>query len=213
MSTLAFVDTETTGLDPHRHEIWEVGLILRHGTTLDDGTTSWGPDEGYLWQLPVNLAAADLIALNIGRYGERRHPAAGDPRERERALVGRQQLQPVPPVRLADDDLAAWADLFMHLTWGAHLVGAVPDFDARRLGDLLLRHGSTPAWHYHLVDVETLVAGKLGVTPPWRSDDLSTALGVPPPDETQRHTALGDAVWARNLYDAVYGTAPTDATP
>jgi len=29
MTTLAFLDTETTGLDPERHEIWEVGLILR----------------------------------------------------------------------------------------------------------------------------------------------------------------------------------------
>jgi len=26
---VCFVDTETTGLDPDRHEIWEVGLITR----------------------------------------------------------------------------------------------------------------------------------------------------------------------------------------
>jgi oligoribonuclease (3'-5' exoribonuclease) len=28
MSGLAFVDTETTGLDPDVHQIWEVGLII-----------------------------------------------------------------------------------------------------------------------------------------------------------------------------------------
>jgi oligoribonuclease (3'-5' exoribonuclease) len=26
---LAFIDTETTGLDPTRHEVWEVGLIVQ----------------------------------------------------------------------------------------------------------------------------------------------------------------------------------------
>ncbi len=41
---LAFVDTECTGLDPDRHEIWEVGLIV--------------DDEEHSWFLPVDLAKA-----------------------------------------------------------------------------------------------------------------------------------------------------------
>ena len=61
-------------------------------------------------------------------------------------------------------------------------------------------------WHYHLVDVEALAAGKLGIAPPWKSDELSAALGVTI-TEDDRHTALGDAKWAMRIYDAVMGGA------
>ena len=47
--------------------------------------------------------------------------------------------------------------------------------------------------------------GEPGIRPPWRSADLSTALGVPPPDEATRHTALGDAAWALAIYDHITG--------
>lgn len=40
MTVLAFVDTETTGLDPDRHEIWEVALIVRRPTVLGDETVA-----------------------------------------------------------------------------------------------------------------------------------------------------------------------------
>ena len=56
--TLAFIDTETTGLVPDRHTIWEVALITPAG------------DE-HVWQFPVDEMAADPFALNIGRYWER----------------------------------------------------------------------------------------------------------------------------------------------
>lgn len=65
MTTLAFIDTETTGLDPVRHEIWEVGMILRG----DD----WRRE--YVWQLPVDLGRADVIAMNIGGIRQRRTSA------------------------------------------------------------------------------------------------------------------------------------------
>lgn len=58
-AALAFVDTETTGLDPDRHEIWEVGLILRDGE---------GAEVEYEWQLPVDLGKADPVALDIGQF-------------------------------------------------------------------------------------------------------------------------------------------------
>lgn len=204
-AALAFVDTETTGLDPVRHEVWEVALILRKPGR---------PDEELLWQLPVNLARADLIALNIGRFHERRWPAAAtDPElgwrspEQAAALNGKWRRSGGDTC-VNEQDMTEWAARFMNLTWGAHIVAAVPDFDSRRLGDLLLRHGATPAWHYHLVDVETLAAGYLAgsgqasAQPPWESDDLATALGVDVAEE-DRHTALGDARMARAIYDRV----------
>jgi len=60
-------------------------------------------------------------------------------------------------------------------------------------------------------DFETLIAGFLRgqAKPvpelPWKSDDLSRLIGVEPPGEDDRHTALGDARWAQRVWDAVMG--------
>ncbi len=104
------------------------------------------------------------------------------------------------------------------LTRGAHLVGAVPNFDADVLGTRMRANGICPSWHYHLIDVEALMVGWIygGVGSgrdtglpteilarlPWKSDDLAHAVGVEI-REQDRHTALGDARWARDIYDAV----------
>lgn len=168
MVALAFVDTETTGLDPGRHQVWEVGLILR---------TDVGEDHEYQWQMRPDLNRAEAVALKIGRFYERR--------DTERA-VGYHQF----------------ATEFGELSFGAYLVGAVPSFDDAFLKDLLRHYGACPGWHYHLVDVEALAAGQLAMEPPWDSEELSKAVGVDP-EKFDRHTALGDARWARAVYDAV----------
>lgn len=176
MTKLAFVDTETTGLNPERHEIWEVALVLRedHAPETDARTST---TTEHVWQLDVDLGRADLIALNVGHFQERR--------------ASREALTYTP--HFLED--------FIDLTWGAHLVGAVPSFDAERLERLARRHGFCPGWHYHLVDVEAVAAGALGFRPPWKSEELSGSLGVAVPSGEDRHTALGDARWARDLYD------------
>jgi DNA polymerase III epsilon subunit-like protein len=168
--TVAFVDTETTGLDPERHEIWEVGLILPDGSE-------------HSWQLPVDLSRADAIALNVGQFHERRKEAWKD--------------------GYTDADwLAEFSQRFVALTRGLHLAGCVVSFDAERLAKLLRANGECPMWHYHLIDSEALVAGLLGIAPPWRSSDLSLAVGVDP-EQFDRHSALGDARWAKAMYEAV----------
>jgi len=174
--SVAFVDTETTGLDPDRHEIWEVGLIV--------------DDVEWEWWLPVDLGRADTAALKIGRYHER-----------------------IGPKLLTHHPL--FAERFAELTRGRHLVGAVPSFDEERLRKLLRSNGACPEWHYHLVDVEALAVGYLAgraqihVGPgvgglPWDSEALSLAVGVDP-DRFVRHSALGDARWAKAIYEAVMG--------
>jgi DNA polymerase III alpha subunit (gram-positive type) len=57
-----FVDTETTGLDPDRHEIWEVACIYHEGNSWIERA----------WQLPVDLGKADPMALKISKFHERR---------------------------------------------------------------------------------------------------------------------------------------------
>lgn len=175
MTRLAFVDTETTGLDPDRHEIWEVGLIIREIRDIADDLVAY-QDTEHTWQLPVDLGRADAMGLKIGRFHERRI--------REVTEVGE------------------FVDEFCYLTRGAHLVGAVISFDEERLRRLARANGACPEWHYHLVDVEALAAGYLGAEPPWDSTALSFDVGVNP-DLFDRHTALGDARWAAAIYHAV----------
>ena len=204
---LVFLDTETTSLRPDRRA-WEIGLIVRQE----------GHDEehvGFVDQADLDLGNADLISLRIGRFHERHPQASGTEGQ---GSAGRGGV-------LSEK---RWMTELEKLTRGAHLVGAVVSFDADVLGQRMRAHGICPSWHYHLIDVEALAvgyfaahAGVLGrrelgeipgpgragelrrlATPPWKSDELSAALGLMV-SEQDRHTALGDARWARDIYDAV----------
>jgi DNA polymerase III epsilon subunit-like protein len=138
VTKLTFVDLETTGLDPSRHEAWEIGLIVR-----EDASTT---DTEYLWRIKPDLTKADPTGLRIGRFYERTaglHPA----------------LSRKPGDKWADP--AKTAEELARLLDGAHMVGAVPSFDAAFLERFLRRYGQAPTWHYHLVDVEALAAGYL----------------------------------------------------
>jgi DNA polymerase III epsilon subunit-like protein len=183
-----FVDTETTGLNPRAHPIWEVAVIEADGTE-------------HLWHIAWSRAVldqAEQIALEMNgfeaRYGKIDCPMLS-PRES--------------------------AERFAELSQGLHLVGAVISFDEERLRSMhdlnLGRPEGRYPWHYHLVDVEALAIGFLAgrldmlgrtsdavyVKPPWKSDQLSEALGLIPPSEGERHTALADARWAKAIYEQV----------
>lgn len=137
-------------------------------------------DGDHHWFLPVDLGRADPYSLNIGKFYER-YPK--DYKEWTTKF-----------------DFAAQ---FSELTRGRHLVGNVISFDEERLRRLLRNNRACPGWHYHLVDVEALVAGKLGIPPPWKSPDLSAAIGVAVPTDDEMHSAERDVRWAWEMYVAV----------
>lgn len=248
MTALAFIDTETTGLDPEQHEIWEVGLIMR-SVTLPAAFESV-PEEGtedywFRWFLPVDLSRADPEGLRISGYHDR-HPHGDNAPRHEQDYT--KPVMTSNPVQIHCScgashfsDWDGWGsiagrvedpELFSHtlqlVTLGAHLAGAVVSFDEKRLEKLLRANGVLPAWHYHLIDVENLAAGWLAqwakgpcgppgsarsaenlavaaaiAKPPWDSNVLSRAIGVDP-EQFRRHTAMGDAQWARAMHDRVY---------
>lgn len=174
MSRVVFIDTETTSLRPDRRA-WDIGLLARDPSTGVDIPSQW-----FVRAEDLELDNADPFALKIGGFYER-HPQMID--ARNQAVDERSVLLQVE-----------------RITRGAHLVGAVPNFDAEVLGTRMRAHGIAPSWHYHLIDVEALAVGFLaGCTQldmtrlPWESDWL--------------HTALGDARWARAIYDRVTGGA------
>jgi oligoribonuclease (3'-5' exoribonuclease) len=188
---VVFIDTETTGLDPVKHAIWEVGLI---DAELVEHT----------WMVALTeteINNADQFAMDIGKFHER-HPQGFMTKVPDRLTPGEKGW-----AKREHSSAGAWtkdyvAKIVASLTWGHHLVGAVPSFDEERLRRLLDVFNIPHRWHYHLVDIEALAAGKLGIAPPWNSHELSAAVGV---DESlfTAHEALSDARWAKAVYDSV----------
>jgi DNA polymerase III epsilon subunit-like protein len=184
---LAFVDTETTGLDPFLHDAWEIAVIFREGDL----------DTEHVFRIEPDLTNADPKALEINRYHER--TSATDWRWTDRQKT---------------------AERLYGLLNGVVLIGSNPPFDAEMLTHLFGRYYDQPKpWHYRTIDIATLAAGYIHgsidatqypgseATPalPYRSYGLSRAVGVEPPAADVAHTALGDARWARDVYDAITG--------
>lgn len=209
MTPIAFVDTETDGLHPDR-KAWEVAVIRRDDT---------GAERTLHVMVQIDLATSDPFALRVGDfYG--RHPlgrwlATMPPDKTNRGLW---DLPPQPAASRSEHEYhevpyvaAAHAALLVaRWTHGAHIVGAVPNFDTEVFDRMLRAAGVAPAHHHHLIDVEALAVGYLrargeAVSLPWKSDDLSRAVGVEPPSDGYRHTALGDARWAMEIYDRIMG--------
>lgn len=194
MSRVVFIDTETTSLRPDRRA-WEIGLIVRD---IDVDQL----DVEYHWfidRAALDLGNADPFALKIGGFYER-HPDFADSNGTSSYSYsqGSAEISALSAVEA--------------ITRGAHLVGAVPNFDADVLGTRMRAHGIAPSWHYHLIDVEALAVGYLSarkdiadnpILLPWSSDELTSRLGLAPVPADERHTALGDARWARSIYDVV----------
>lgn len=183
--SVVYIDTETTGLDPYKHQIWDLALIDEDGNE-------------YQWFFKPDLRFADPIALDIGKYYERTSQSAA----KWEFTNGRKGHWSDPRQAL---------NLVRALTWDKHLVGAIPSFDEERLRLLFLQHGVPFKWHYHLIDIEALAVGYLAGRQedlemikelPWKSRKLYEALGVVSPVEDE-HTALSDARLAKAVYERI----------
>jgi len=171
MSDIVYVDTETTGLDPDLHRIWDVAVQ----TYEPDG--SFEVIEFTIRLTQREIQQADPRALEIGHFHE----------------------------RYSEEDASGEFGVLLTLqalTQGKYLAGNVVSFDEERLRRRMWHYGLVPGWHYHLIDVEAVAAGALSLEPPWNSEAISAALGVDLPAENLRHTAAGDADWARRIYEA-----------
>jgi hypothetical protein len=176
---IVFMDTEATGLLPD-DEVWEFAGLRRN----PDGST----EDLHLF-IEHNEGKAQRLPVPFYRDWLSRFP-------RPTSSV---------PDDAVDRMVAAWQ--IQQFTLGAHIIGAVPSFDAEKLSALMRRQGVEPKWHYHLCDIENVVVGFLAakgqlMRPPWNSEALSRAVGVDP-SRFARHTAMGDVLWVQAQWDAV----------
>lgn len=186
MTTLVYLDTETTGLNPRVHHPWEVATIVDE--------PGKAPVER-VWLLSVDLTDADPRALEIGGFWERHPQGTGEgvpsePRKTSRELA--------------------------RILAGAVVIGSNPGFDKDMLTPFLAEHGQVWAAHYRPVDVITLGAGFMYASAalpagpgdphalPFSTAAVSRRFGIDP-DAYDRHTALGDCQWVKALYEAITG--------
>lgn len=200
---IVYVDTETTRLGPRRLP-WDLALIR-----VEPDGTRWE----FQTFIDIDLSDADPFSLGIGRFYER-HPvgiwhAYGVSEETVDELMdGPPTAGARPSFMTLEQAAGAWC----RWTHGCHVIGAVPNFDTEVMGDVVRENRLIANHHYHLSDIENLIAGFLRgrlrydremtvderarvmelADLPWDSDALFAEIGVTTP-EGERHTALGDA--------------------
>jgi len=193
--TTVFLDCETLGLD-RRAPIWEFAAIRCSASAeLPPVHFTIRHDPGdWLETLPASFAAD---------YRDRYDPASAFSPQ-EASLWIADVVGAGPPLSTLEADMRAGV-----VGDAPVIAGSNPAFDMERLTDLLQANGFEPGWHYHPCDVPTLAAGWLAARGklfprPWKSDYLSAAAGINPA-LYQRHTALGDVLWTRDLYEKITG--------
>ncbi|MBP6912721.1 MAG: hypothetical protein KBB86_02185 [Candidatus Pacebacteria bacterium] len=65
---LAFIDVETTGLNPDKHELIQIGIVLADQTWEGDKVTLKHVDEIELKIKPERISDADPQALRVNGY-------------------------------------------------------------------------------------------------------------------------------------------------
>lgn len=210
---IIFVDTETTGLYVESgHEIWEWGSIrIEDWKTFEKWYWNFGL-QSIEWQRReskriVNITEAvrtnqaicwelaDPMAMQINGYFSR------DSDTHWNAIDDRK-----------------FAQLIFHETYGCSWVGAIPSFDTRMAAEFLKMNDMMPyAWHYHLIDVESMVMGHLlgredidldSLRLPMKYGDLQGLLSSGIQSlamKVGKHTAFGDAFVVLVLYGWMNG--------
>ncbi len=178
---LAFVDVETTGFDPIKHEIIELGAVIAKQVPGDDGR---GCNLEIIHELeykikPRRLETADPGALRVNGYNE------GD--------------------WLFAADLEQVMTDFANKTAGATFVAHNMAFDLRFIEEAFKEAGVDNKMHYAKLDTISIAFARLyheDKAQTFSLGALSEMLGV---TNSKAHTALADARATMEVYKKLLG--------
>ncbi len=172
---LAFIDLETTGLDPRKHEIIEIGgLIVKQIPEAGRGPALEVISEFEFKVKPKNLELADPEALRINGYNDAEWLFAVDLEQALKVLA----------------EKAA----------GANIVGQNVIFDWLFLQEAFAKTGITNTMHYHKIDVIPMAFAKFYHDDQMQNFNLralAEKLGV---KNERAHTALADVKTTFEIY-------------
>lgn len=179
MSNVVFIDTETLGLDPDVHPVWEVGMIRPSGEEVS-------------FQIRVtarDVSLAHPVALEISGFHERY--------DKTRAIMPREaalRLRDLIPegAHLAGAVVSFDEERLRRLMWR---YGYSPRWHYHLVEVETLAVG-------YIAGARSCGEYPPAPPPPWDSNEISRLVGVDPA-QFDRHTALGGARWAKAIYDAV----------
>lgn len=190
---LAFLDTETIGLDPFLHDPWEIAVILRAD----------GRDEEHVFRIRPDLSNADPQALLINRYHER--TSAPDWKWDDPHTAATRLHSLLDGAVLIGSNVAFDAEMLTHLL-GRYYAQPRP-WHYRTVDVVTLAVGALygRAAERTRNDCDATWYGRVAraVGWPWKSHDVSRHVQIEPPSPETRHTALADARWARDVWDQV----------
>lgn len=194
---LAFIDTETTGLDPNRHEIIDVAVVfdasvLRRVGSPWTATLSREEPDIAVWHTrvrPERIGDAEPKALEVNGYNERDWEDAPTFAEIAPTLAKLLTRDGADPV----------------------IVGHNVNFDRDFINAAFRRAGTTHKVSYHTVDTVTLCYEHLvpcGLE--FLSlDNVRRFMGIP---TFGSHAALKDAVDARQVYNRLIRSSVFERT-
>jgi len=133
---LAFIDLETTGLEPDKHEIIEIGIVLVEQSISDEKKMKMEVLEEFEVKVkPEHIENADPVGLRINHYNEKDWLFAADLQNALRTVSEK--------------------------TKGAIMVGHNVAFDFAFLENAFERLGIENKMHYHKLDTISIAFAKL----------------------------------------------------
>lgn len=173
---LAFVDTETTGLDVDKHELIEIGCVLARQEWTDGKLKLTLEKEFEVKIKPERIKDADPVALRVNGYNE------GD--------------------WIFAHSLKDAMGLFSEVTKDAIFISHNLSFDAGFIDKAFRLTGVPNQMHYPRIDTISLAFARLHNTEDLKYSlhALSEHFGVKNPNA---HTALSDARTLATLYEKI----------
>ncbi|MDP3958041.1 MAG: 3'-5' exonuclease [bacterium] len=172
---LAFIDTETTGLNPEWHELIEIGGVLaRQIPRKGKGPELEVVEEFEMKVKPVHVETADPIALEIVGYDEADWTSAVDLKQ---ALI-----------------------VLAEKTEGCIMVGHNVAFDHSFIEKAYEENGMKNTMHYHKLDTISLAYAKLYDKMEIEKFSLRSLCEYFGIENKRAHTALSDARATFELY-------------